>query len=159
MKKLAFISVLVLSIVVGFTLNGYSQDSKIAVQPESTNGPKIKFNETVHDFGNIKYGAESKYVFKFTNTGNEPLILSRPKSSCGCTIPTWPKEPILPGETNEILVTYNSHHVGAFNKTVTVYSNAINNKSVVLRIKGKVVREQSASLPENTSSKKSPVSR
>ena len=93
------------------------------------NGPEITFKETNHDFGNIPFKGNGSYDFVFVNTGNEPLILSQPKSSCGCTVPEWPKQPILPGESNCIKVTYkNTDRPGNFNKYVTVFSNAVVNK-------------------------------
>ena len=69
------------------------------------NGPQISFENTTHDYGEIELNSDGAYDFVFTNTGNEPLILSKPRSSCGCTVPSWPKEPILPGESNTIKVT------------------------------------------------------
>ena len=128
-----------------FALN--AQD--ITNQDVKKNGPEIKFKTTTHEYGEIYLDGDGTYNFEFTNTGNEPLILSKPRSSCGCTVPSWPKEPILPGETNDIKVTYNTHKAGAFNKTVTVYSNS---KTVVLRIKGKVVAQPTEALPEKQTS-------
>ncbi len=78
--------------------------------------------ETNHDFGKIFYSSDGTHAFKFVNAGKEPLLLSRPLSSCGCTVPTWPKAPILPGDSGTINVAYNTHILGEFNKTVTVYS-------------------------------------
>lgn len=95
----------------------------------------ISFTETLHDYGTIKKGSEGTYVFTFTNTGNIPLVLTNVRSSCGCTTPSWPKEPIAPGATGEIKVKYNTNSVGGFQKTITVFSNA---KTVVLTIKGSV---------------------
>ncbi len=117
---------------------------------KTKNGPQISFKTTLHDYGEIYVGANGTYKFEFTNTGNEPLILSKPRSSCGCTVPSWPKEPILPGESNKIKVTYNTSHIGTFNKTVTVYSNAKNKSAVVLRIKGKVNPKPAEKLPEKS---------
>lgn len=97
----------------------------------------IQFEKTTHDFGKIFYRSEGSYRFKFVNKGKEPLLLSKPRSSCGCTVPTWPKAPIMPGDTGTIKVTYNTHIIGKFNKTVTVYSNA--SKPVVLHIYGEVI--------------------
>jgi hypothetical protein len=113
----------------------------------STNGPEISFTELVHDYGNVKLNGDGTCEFEFTNTGNEPLILSRPKSSCGCTVPTWPNQPILPGEKEKIKVTYNTSKAGAFNKTITVTSNAKVNNNIVLRIKGTVVAPTEEALP------------
>ena len=115
------------------------------------NGPQISFEETTHEYGEIDLGSDGAYDFVFTNTGNEPLILSKPRSSCGCTVPSWPKEPILPGETNNIKVTYNTKKAGSFNKTVTIYSNAKGKSTVVLRIKGKVLAKATEALPTKES--------
>ena len=134
-----------------------SSHNAVANAKTVTNGPKITFKNTVHNYGNIYVGSDGKCEFEFTNTGNEPLILNKPKSSCGCTVPTWPREPILPGESNKIVVTYNTHHPGSFNKTVTIYSNAVNNKNVVLRIHGKVISKPKEELPVKSSSGKAPV--
>ena len=79
------------------------------------------------------------YEFKFTNTGDEPLIVSNVKSSCGCTIPKKPKKPILPGENGEIEVKYDTNRVNPIRKTITVTSNAVNAPTVALKITGKVI--------------------
>jgi len=97
----------------------------------------MTFTETVHDYGTIKKDSDGSYEFKFTNTGNEPLILSKPRSNCGCTVPEWPQEPIMPGQSNVIKVTYNTKILGPINKQVTILSNA-SNSPVVLQIKGNV---------------------
>ncbi|MBQ6306362.1 MAG: DUF1573 domain-containing protein [Bacteroidales bacterium] len=119
-----------------------AQDSKAAI------GPEIKFDKVEHDYGNVPYNGDGTCEFRFTNTGNEPLLIQKPKSSCGCTIPSWPNEPILPGESDVIKVTYKTNRVGNINKTVTVTSNAIKNSTVVLRIKGRVLEQASEALPE-----------
>jgi hypothetical protein len=141
MKKVTLIMVMIFAISL---VNAQTETKKAPVKKK--NGPEITFKNVLHDYGTIYVGSDGSYEFEFTNTGNEPLILSRPRSSCGCTVPTWPKEPILPGETNKIKVTYNTHKPGPFNKSVTIYSNA--NKVVVLRIKGKVVKKPAEALPE-----------
>jgi len=142
MKKLLIMAVLLISVL---AVNA----QEISADVEKKNGPIIKFKTTSHEYGEIYLNGDGTYNFEFTNTGNEPLILSKPRSSCGCTVPSWPKEPILPGETNTIKVTYNTHKAGAFNKTVTVYSNS---KTVVLRIKGKVIAQPTEALPEKQTS-------
>lgn len=114
---------------------------------ETTNGPEITFTETLHDYGDLQLNGDGTFEFEFTNSGNEPLILSRPRSSCGCTVPTWPRQPILPGEKEKIKVTYNTAKAGPFNKTVTVMSNAKSNSNVVLRIKGTVLAAPQEALP------------
>ena len=122
-----------------------------------TNGPEIEFDKLIHDYGEVPYNGNGECVFTFTNTGNEPLIIQKPKSSCGCTVPTWPKEPILPGESDVIKVTYKTTRVGAINKSITVTSNAVEHGTVVLRIKGKVLEQPNEALPENQSKMGSPV--
>lgn len=115
---------------------------------DNQNGPEITFNETNHDFGEIQFNGNGSYEFVFVNTGNEPLILTQPKSSCGCTVPEWPKQPILPGQSNVIKVTYkNTNRAGSFNKYVTIFSNALINKEVKLHIKGTVLPEQTEAMP------------
>lgn len=100
----------------------------------------IVFEKLVHNYGTITKGADGNVQFKFTNKGDKPLILSNVRSSCGCTVPSWTKEPVEPGKTGAIKVKYDTRRVGAFSKSITVSSNAINSR-VVLRIKGKVISE------------------
>ena len=82
------------------------------------------------------------FEFKFTNEGKTPLILNNVRSSCGCTVPSWTKEPVQPGSGGSIKVVYNTASIGAFNKSVTVNSNAVNS-TVLLQIKGNVVQKSS----------------
>ncbi len=92
-----------------------------------TKGPMIEFKETYHDFGDIKQGAVVEYKFEFTNTGDSTLHLQKVFSTCGCTIPAWPKEGIAPGASESILVKYNSDgKMGLQNKIITLFSNAHN---------------------------------
>ena len=121
------------------------------------NGPEIEFEKLVHDYGDVPFNGNGECEFRFTNTGNEPLLVQKPKSSCGCTIPSWPKEPILPGESEVIKVTYRTNRAGNINKTVTVTSNAVKNSTVVLRIKGRVLEQASETLPEKNDGAGSPV--
>ena len=92
---------------------------------------------TAHDFGSIVYGANGRVDFNYTNQGKTPLVISDVKSSCGCTIPTWTKEPVEPGKQGVITIVYNTTFPGPFSKTVVVYSNA-NNSPVRIVIMGKV---------------------
>lgn len=148
MKKLVFL-IGVLVMMAGVAM---AQEEKV-----SENGPEIEFEKLVHDYGEVQYNGNGECEFRFTNTGNEPLILQKPKSSCGCTVPTWPKEPILPGESNVIKVTYKTTKVGAINKSITVTSNAKTNATVVLRIKGTVLPQPTETLPEKDFGEGSPV--
>jgi hypothetical protein len=97
----------------------------------------IKFEKLVHDYGTIKQGGNGDCEFKFVNSGKEPLILSMCQGSCGCTVPTCPKEPILPGKSGSIKVHYDTKRVGPISKTVNVTSNA-KTGPVTLTIKGTV---------------------
>ena len=85
--------------------------------------PEISFEKTEHDFGTIDQGTAVEHTFKFTNTGNAPLVITNATSSCGCTVPTWTKEPIAPGETGEMLVKFNGSGQNQVTKTVTVTAN------------------------------------
>lgn len=126
MKKLVAIAVFILA---GF-----------AVQAQET--AKIEFKSEVIDYGEIEKGSDGLRVFEFTNTGNIPLVITDVTSSCGCTIPEKPQDPILPGKTGEIKVKYDTQRVGPIRKTITVYSNAeVPAKSI--KIKGKVLDPQS----------------
>jgi hypothetical protein len=154
MKKVFLIAAL---FAVSVTYLFAQAQQPIQVQ-DNPNAPEITFEKTVHDYGTVAYGGDGVCSFKFTNTGKEPLILQQPQSSCGCTVPSWPKEPILPGESNEIKVTYNTKKVGPINKTVTVKSNAKNN-NVVLRITGKVEPDQTQQVPEKPTSEATPVNK
>lgn len=90
-----------------------------------TNGPVITFEESSKDFGDIKQGDKVEHVFKLENTGKAPLVISNVAATCGCTVPNWPKEPIAPGKTAEIKVTFNSAgKMGKQNSVVRIYSNA-----------------------------------
>jgi hypothetical protein len=98
---------------------------------------KIEFKSETVDYGEIEKGSDGVRVFEFTNTGNAPLVISKVSSSCGCTIPKKPEAPILPGETGEIQVKYDTNRVGPIRKAVTVISNA-DTPTKILKIKGNV---------------------
>lgn len=106
----------------------------------------IKFDKLVHDFGQITAGEPAEVNFNFTNTGDAPLLLSNVRSTCGCTVPTWPREPILPGKTGVIKVKYDSNRVGAINKQVTVESNA-SNGLIYLKISGNINKKPEEIMP------------
>lgn len=101
-------------------------------------GPSISIDKEVHDYGEIEKGGDPYCEFTITNNGTEPLIVSNAKGSCGCTVPEWSKEPIFPGKTSIIKVRYDTKRVGPINKSVTLTSNAVNEPTKVIRIKGNV---------------------
>ena len=138
MKKIV-LSFLFISAIVGKTI---AQETPATKVEDNTNDAEIYFETELHDYGTIKQGANGSYEFKFKNVGKEPLIISNAQGSCGCTVPSWPKEPILPGQGNVIKVTYDTKRVGPFSKTVTLTSNA-KTPSKIISIKG-VVQEEPA---------------
>lgn len=122
-----------------------------AIAQVATDGAKIDFEKEVHDYGTIKYDANGQCSFNFKNTGNAPLIISDAKGSCGCTVPSYPKEPIQPGQTATITVKYDTKRPGAINKSVTITSNAVNEPTKVIRIKGNVLPKPEGGAPVNNS--------
>lgn len=98
---------------------------------------KIEFKTETIDYGIIEKGSDGVRVFEFTNTGNAPLIISKVSSSCGCTIPNWSKDPVLPGKTGEIQVKYDTNRVNPIRKAITVISNS-DTPTKVLKITGEV---------------------
>lgn len=128
-------NIFTLLILVSFAIsnNSFGQTTKA----------KIDFEKLEHNFGSFKeVDGSQTYNFKFTNNGASPLILNNVRASCGCTTPEWTKDPIAPGQTGFIKVSYNPRNrPGPFNKTVTVSSNAANS-SVILRIKGDVAKRE-----------------
>ncbi len=142
MKKLIFTALLML---------GAGTASVVSAQEVVTqSGAKIEFSKDVHDYGNIKNGGNGTCTFEFKNTGTEPLTISQAKGSCGCTVPEWPKEPIAPGETGVITVKYDTKRTGAISKSVTILSNASNEPTKVLKIKGNVAPPAEGASPVNT---------
>lgn len=137
-----------LGISMMMTLTAFSQGA--ATQPvDNPNAPVITFEKTTHDYGTVTKGGDGTCEFKFKNNGVEPLILSNVSSSCGCTVPEWPREPILRGKSASIKVKYDTNRVGPINKTVTVLSNA-KVASIQLRIIGNIVEASSgAQMPQN----------
>ena len=130
-------NLIVFLFVTVLSLGVYAQD-KVA---------KIEFKTDVIDYGTIEKGADGERIFEFTNTGNAPLIISNAKSTCGCTVPNWPKAPIMPGETGEIRVKYDTKRVNPIRKTITVTSNA-DTPSVALKIKGLIIDPSKTSVLE-----------
>lgn len=101
-------------------------------------GQEIWFETYLHDYGEIEEDSDGTWSFAFKNLGKEAIVINRVRSSCGCTIPNWPREPIEAGASGEIAVKYNTAQTGTFMKSVVVYSTAANSP-VKLQIKGKVV--------------------
>lgn len=137
MKKL----LLTLCIAVfGIALNTQAQDQGTPAAPVEVdpNGPVITFDTLVVDFGTINKGDDPYRTITFTNTGKKPLHITNCKGSCGCTVPDCPTTAIMPGESGEIKVRYDTKRVGNISKTVTVKSNAVNG-TVYLKVVGKIL--------------------
>jgi hypothetical protein len=101
-------------------------------------GAEMKFEKEMHDFGKMKVGQNAVTSFKFKNTGKEPLIISKAEGSCDCTKAEAPKRPIMPGETAEIKVTYDTKKAGVIQKKVVITSNAWDKPTKEIYIKGSV---------------------
>jgi hypothetical protein len=142
---------LAVTMLVTFAVMAQSTTISNAPQPAANpNAPVITFEKTTHDYGTLTKGGDGTCEFKFTNTGVEPLILSNCTSSCGCTVPDWPREPILKGKSAVVKVKYDTNRLGPINKTVNVTSNA-SNSPVQLRIIGSIVDKAAAStMPEKS---------
>lgn len=104
---------------------------------KSLSGPVMTFEKSEIDYGKIAQGADPLRKFKFKNTGTEPLVIKNARGSCGCTVPNYKKEPVMPGETSEIEVRYDTQRVGEFTKTITIESNE-GDQPRILTIRGTV---------------------
>lgn len=153
MKK----GILLFSAVALLSFSGsYAQESSKKVKPKATKttttkvetpkvtGPGILFESETIDYGTVPYKSDGKREFVFTNNGTEPLIIKNAQGSCGCTVPTWPKEPIAPGAKAVIGVKYDTGRGGqAFTKTITLTTNAAT-PTKTLTIKGNVLADPNA---------------
>lgn len=147
MKKFVFslTGMIVLMLSFNFSLHAQSE-AKVT-------GPLIEFDKETHDYGTIYVNGDGNCVFTFTNKGTEPLLLTNVRAGCGCTVPQWPREPVLPGESAEIKVKYTTlNRPHTINKSIVVTSNSVTKNTVVLRIKGEVVPAPEQALPEKTKS-------
>lgn len=122
---------LILFVIVGFlsacNQNNTAQTANTSAATEKTmvgNAPVLKFDKEIYDFGKIKDGDKVSYSYSFTNTGKSPLIITDAVASCGCTIPSWPKKPINPGQKEAIKVIFNSAgKSGLIDKQITITAN------------------------------------
>lgn len=137
MKK--YFTLIFLIVLISYSFSQVNNQLPINQNSGST-GPSIKFNETSHDFGNINEGVYAKCSFKFYNTGDKPLVLKSVNASCGCTAPSWPKQPIMPGDSSSIGIVFNSRSQGGnnFHKSIVVTTNMEKDNVIVLYIKGHV---------------------
>lgn len=127
---------------VGFitlSINAQQNKQEKTVDP---NAPVFEFVTDIIDYGKIEQNANGVRVFEFKNVGKSPLVISKVNSSCGCTVPKYSKEPILPGQTGKIEAKYATNRLGGFNKTLTIMSNA-SEPTKRIRIKGIVLKPES----------------
>lgn len=137
MKKLSVF----FSMIFCFAMCSFAQEEA----PKDDSG--VVFDKLVNDYGTIEKGSDGKCVFTFTNTTDSPLILTNVQASCGCTVPSWPREAINPGESNVINVKYNTNNVGHFTKRISVFTNK-KDTPIVLTITGKVVDSTPVEVPQ-----------
>lgn len=117
-----------------------SDEAKKTEETENSDGPKMQLASEVVDYGTIEKNSDPFRKVKFTNTGNEPLIIKSARGNCGCTVPTWPREAIMPGETQEIKIRYATNRVGGIHKKVTLVTNEKVNNKHIIKLKGKILK-------------------
>ena len=139
MKKFALI------LVIGLLAFSINAQEKVVSDKVDDNAPIFKFETEIVNYGDIARNSDGLKVLKFTNIGKSPLIITNVKASCGCTVPTSPKEPIMPGDEGEIEIKYATNRIGPFSKTVTITSNAVRS-NVVISVKGKVLNDQDSEI-------------
>lgn len=140
MRKLASILTL-LAFAVTFAAAQNTTTTPATTAAAKPSAATIVFDKESIDYGVIQQNADPIRIFKFKNTGTEPLIIKNAQGSCGCTVPTYPTEPILPGATGEIKVKYDTSRIGKFSKRVTLTTNATP-ETVVLSISGEVLKKE-----------------
>jgi len=138
------IKAIILSVFLFAGINSFAQEKKVLdnIGNENSAQANFKFEAEEFNFGTIEQGESVTHEFKFVNTGNEPLIISNAEGSCGCTVPIFPKEPIMKNQSATIKVTFNSTgKFGIQDKTVTLTSNAKQNP-MIIHIKGTVEKQK-----------------
>ena len=141
MKRILLLSVF--GLFLSMNIQAQTQEAAPTTDPvEQTLGPVMELESDVVDYGTIEKNSEPLRTVSFTNTGNEPLVIKNARGSCGCTVPTWPKEPILPGESSVIEIRYATNRVGSFSKKVTLTTNETAENKRVIQVKGKVLKEE-----------------
>jgi len=126
-----------ITLLLGFMVAGFMASETVSAQ--AVLGPKISYEQDYVDYGEVEYGGPRERVWKFKNTGKEPLMITNAVGSCGCTVPSFPKEPIMPGQTAEIKINYDTNRPGPIAKTVTVTTNEPEGSNThVIKVKGNV---------------------
>lgn len=136
LRKFYTVLLLILPAALCFAQQPAGTANQVTTAPDDPNLPIMNFETKEHDFGTFEQDGNGTFLFMFTNTGKEPLVIKEAHGSCGCTVPHWPQHPVPPGQRDTIKVTYDTHRIGVFVKTVTITSNAKESPDI-LTIKGK----------------------
>ena len=122
----------------------FSLSAQVKAMPEATAEAAaptaMTFAQTEIDYGTIEQNADPYRTFTFTNTGTEPLIITNAVGSCGCTVPSYSKAPVAPGDSGEVKVRYATDRLGKFRKRVTLTTN-VSEEPIVLTIMGEVLEK------------------
>lgn len=143
MKKVIFLFILFIS----FGMSAQAQQEPAAGKEikinmmEKKHGPIMTFADDTVDYGTIEQHGEPLRTLKFTNTGTEPLVIKNARGSCGCTVPSWTKEPIMPGESSEIEIRYATNRLGKINKKVTITTNE-GGAPHVIKVIGNILKKE-----------------
>jgi len=143
MKKIVTI------LFIGLLAISMNAQEKQTEKTQDPNAPVFEFETEVIDYGKIELNADGVRIFKFKNIGKSPLVINKIDSSCGCTVPKKPTDPIMPGETGEIEVKYATNRPGGFSKMITLHSNA-SEPVKRLRIKGIVLKPESSMVKQKS---------
>ncbi|MFT4565477.1 MAG: hypothetical protein ACI9FN_000430 [Saprospiraceae bacterium] len=130
---------LIFVLFLGFAIGSVSAQIESAKSEIPASGPVMEFVEMVVDYGAIEQHSDPLRIAKFTNTGTEPLVIKNARGSCGCTVPTYPKQPIMPGESAEVEIRYDTKRIGKINKTVTITTNEVGDPKV-LKVIGQITK-------------------
>lgn len=130
----------IIAMIFFFTMAQAQKDQSQLTTDKAVKPITVEWSEKIHDFKDIPVGTPVTATFTFKNIGKEPITVTRVKSSCGCTVASYSKEPVLPGKEGEVSATYNAAKQGPFNKSVNVYMS--DNSQLRLSLKGKVLAKE-----------------
>ena len=116
---------------------------------EEKSNAKMTFESMAVDYGTVAQNSEPLRLIKFTNTGTDPLVIKNARGSCGCTVPNWPKDPILPGQSSSIEVRYDTNRVGKINKSITITTNE-GDEPHIIQVLGEILKADDQSVPPST---------
>jgi len=136
--------IIIIAILI-FSININAQEVKKNTNP---NAAVLTLEKKKYDYGTIYQNSDGEISIAYTNTGKEPLIFARVKSSCGCTTPRWSRQPLMPGQSDTLKIIYDTKRLGSFSKSITISSNA-SVPRMIIRINGEVIPEASVIIPEN----------